>query len=319
MNFVNAMAVDLGIQQLQSESEQNFTGRVILSSLSKWMLTSCFSSENETSVEMIRAITAEKLSLFRDVINLGPVSLLDTDEFEDISDYIYKILVENGAFYHKAYYVIPRERQLIPLGKASIILGMQPEEHCIFSGLAPISLDCNGFVNIADIFDLPELTADETINLVWKRSSPVEKTTIIGEYLKFDKLRQGYYAARRYDTNSVTMGRSVHTATGYEHYIIKENEIRRIPDDLVSCGYQEYCRLAVINSAARQAVHAQIDPCAVRLRFDYKLPANDLRFLRFIAWPVSVASLNSPFEFIIHPQIWPAIQKRLQYLNYKVV
>lgn len=192
MSLVNAMAADLGIKRLPTESDQSFSSRIILSCLSKWMLTSCHTDEGETSVETIKAITAEKLSLFRDGMTLGAISALDTGEFNDISDYVYKILEMNGAFYHKAYYVLPRERQLIPLGQASIILGMLPEEHCIFSGLAPISVTSEGSVNIPEAFDLPTIKMDEIINLVWKRSSPVDKTINIGEYLKFDKLRQGY-------------------------------------------------------------------------------------------------------------------------------
>ena len=319
MNLIDSIATELGIQRIYDESDQSYASRIVLSGLSRWMLTAFFSKPGKTSVETVKAIANEKLSFFRETMTIGPVSALDAGESKDIIDYIYKILLENGAFYHKAYYVVPRMRQLIPLGQASIIQGMQPEERCAFSGLAPISMVVDGECDLPAEFDLPEQTMDDIVSLVWKRSSPIESSVYIGEYLKFDRIQNGYYSAKRLDSYSITMGRTAHAGVGYEHYIINEHEVRRVPDKLIECGYGEYCRLAIINKMTQQTVHAELNPFAVKLKFDYKLPVNDLRFLRFVAWPTSLSNLENPFEFVVHSKVWPCIKKRLQNLNYKVV
>ena len=319
MKLLNAIADDLGIQPFPAEAEADYIGRVVLSGLSKWMLTACFADTGDASVMAIKSVVAERLSLFGNMEFQDICPILKAEAHQTVCDYIYGTLYHNGAFYHKAYHVFSRPRRLIPFGEASIIQGMQPEETCCFSGLAPIALQSTGESNLSAEFDLPEQSIDEIVKLVWKRSVPVNESTHISEYLKFDKLNTGYYAPKRNDSQPITMGRSAHSGSGYEHYIIKQKEIRRIPDEFVFDSYHEYCRLGIIQSAKPQSVFAEEASDAVRIKLSYKLPKNDLRFFQYIAWPASIAALENPFSFVMHKKVWPTVKKRLLSLNYEVI
>ena len=62
MNILETIAVDLNIAKGKRETENCFRDRVVLSALSKWMLTACFNGTEEASVESIKAVVTEKLS-----------------------------------------------------------------------------------------------------------------------------------------------------------------------------------------------------------------------------------------------------------------
>lgn len=318
MNIIQSIAKDLGIDQGVQESDMRFRDRVTLSALAKWMLAACYNGEGETSVEAVKAVTLEKLSFYKETLPHGTIGSIAAEGFNDIVEYVYQNLVSNGAFYHKAYYVCPHERRNLLFGAAMINQGTHPDEKCFFSGLAPLT---NGNGEIDDLsaeFDLPAESPNFVVEMLWKRSVPVNEGIHIDEYLKFENLRTGYYTQRRMDTYPMTMGRSAHAGAGYEHYLIRQKEVRRIPDDYVEDVWHEYCQLAIINSTVQQKVTASIDQSLVNLSFGYKLPSKDLRFLRYIAWPTSLASIDGAFEFSMSRYAWPAVKTRLEKLNYKV-
>lgn len=282
------------------------------------MLTACFDTLGTVSVEHVKSVVADKLRLFQRALEMGTVLNSETKKIVDISEYVYQVLLQNGAFYHRAYHVQPCERTLISLGKCSIIRGVLPGENCQYSGLAPIlKTPDNGF-RFTEQYDLPTCFGKDLVNFVWTRSVPVTSGAVISEYLKYDNLRQGYYTSKRKDAYPTTMGRTSHPNVGYEHYIIRRNEARRIPDRLVDEGWHEYCRLAIVNEMTQQSVSVTNDGGILQLKFGYKLPPNDLRFLRYIAWPITLRSMDGAFEFYVHHNVWPALKQRLTELNYKV-
>ena len=107
--------------------------------------------------------------------------------------------------------------------------------------------------------------------------------------------------------------------SGYEHYLIHGNEIRRFTDDYVNASIHEYVRLAIVNDRKKQKVMAKIDKELVELYMGYLLPEPDERFMRFVSWPDQLQELQKrKFQFKIHPRIWPVVKERLIFLCYAV-
>ena len=305
----------MGIWKDRSENDLSFCCRVMLSALSKWMLTAIGGAEQPISIVTIQQVVEEKLA--------GYLKLLPTDSpirLDAIGETIYRLLLENGAFYHLQYNVRPAAHKLIGCGDAALIRGLIPEENAYFSGLAPFVPESLTDGNLTDEFMLWPLDGAKTIELVWRRSAPVDNSIYLEEYLDLERTDGRYYVARRNPNWSFTLARNRNPGdfSNYEYYIIIGEEIRHIPSDYVDISTHEYVRLAMMNKVKRQTVTASIREHIVTVEFGYLLPAPDLRLMRFISWPVNIEDMKNAFGFMLHPAVWPGVKDRLISLGYEV-
>ena len=306
---------EMGILKDCSETDLSFCCRVMLSALSKWVLTTVGGVEQSVSIVRIQHVIEEKLASYLKVL---PIE--STITFDDVGEMIYKTLLENGAFYHVQYNVQPVSHKLIRCGKASLIRGLMPEEKACFSGFAPFALESAEKENLTDAFMLWSLGGNETIDLVWRRSIPVDGRVDIDEFLNIERISGKYYTNRKNPNWPFTMGRRRQTENLYNHdyYILIGTEVRRIPSDYQEASIHEYTRLAMMNKIKKQVVTASISEHIVQVEFSYLLPTPDLRFVRYISWPASISNMKDDFNFMLHPAVWPAIKERLISLGYEV-
>lgn len=304
----------MGILKDSSETDLSFQCRVMLSALSNWMLTTVWGSGHSISIVKIKQVIREKLT--------GYLKLLSLDSdicLKDIEETIYNVLLENGAFAHLQYNVRPVVHKLIGCGDVSLIRGVMPEERAYFSGLAPFVLKNSNNENLAENFMLWSLNGSETIDLVWRRSTPVDNANL-EEYLNIERKNGRYYTGRRNPNWPYTLARSRQSGnfSNYEYYIISKDALRHIPIDYVETSIHEYARLAMMNKVSKQVITASVKEHMVLIECGYLLPAPDLRFMRFVSWPFDITDMKDSFRFILHPAIWPGIKGRLISLGYEV-
>ncbi len=313
--FWQEAGMQMDIMKDRSETDLSFCCRVMFSALSKWVLTTVGGSEQPVSVVRIQQIIEEKIS--------GYLKLMPNECAVNLSsavDMVYNTLLENGAFYHLQYNVRPVSHKLISCGDISFIRGLTPEEKVSFSGLAPFVQQSSSDGNLVDDFMLWTLGNEETIDLVWRRSTPVDSTVNLEEYLNLARTSGRYYTGKRNPNWSFALARSRQPGNMYNHdyYILMGDEVRRIPNDYQEASIHEYVRLAMMNKVKRQTVTASIREHIVTVEFGYLLPVPDLRLIRFISWPVDITDVKNAFRFILHPAIWPGVKNRLISLGYEV-
>ena len=304
----------MGILKDRSETVLSFCCRVMLSALSKWALTVAGGSE-QVSIKKSQQIVEGKLAGYLKVLPTD-----DTINSEGIVETMYKLLLENGAFYHLRYNVRPAPHKLIGCGDISLIRGLTPEERVCFSGFAPYVMESSPDGNMADDFMLWPLVGSETIDLVWRRSTTVESSVNLEEYLNIERTSGRYFSSKKNPSWPFTLARSRQPGNNisYEYYLITGNEVRHIPSDYVEASIHEYVRLAMMNKVKKQAVTATIRKTIVSVECGYLLPAPDLRFIRFLSWPANIADMKDAFKFILHPAVWPGVRERLISLGYEV-
>ena len=312
--FWQEIGKQLGILKDRSETDLAFCCRVMLSALSKWALTAAGGAE-QVSILKVQQVIEEKLAGY---LKLLPT--LDTINPHDITEMIYELLLENGAFYHLQYNVRPALHKLIGCGDISFIRGMNPEEKVCFSGLAPFVMESSTEGNITDDFMLWALGGSETIDLVWRRSTTVESSVNLEEYLNIERTGGRYFTGKKNPSWPFTLARSRQPGniSIHEYYIITGNETRHIPSDYVEATIHEYVRLAMMNNVKKQTIAATISESIVSVECGYLLPAPDLRFMRYVSWPVNIADMKDAFRFLLHPAIWPGVRERLISLGYEV-
>lgn len=304
----------MGILKDRSETDLSFCCRVMLSALSKWVLTTVGGSQ-QTSIVKVQQIVEKKLA--------GYLTMLPTDDAippNGIVDTIYELLLENGAFYHLQYNVRPAPHKRIGCGDVSLIRGLKPEEIVCFSGFAPYVMESSSGGNMANDFMLWPLGGAETIDLVWKRSTVVESSTNLEEYLNIERTSGRYFSNKKDPDWRFTLARTRHPGniSTHEYYIITGDEVRHIPNSYVEASIHEYVRLAMMNAVRKQVVTATIRESIASVECGYLLPAPDLRFMRFVSWSVNISNIKDAFTFLLHPAIWPGVRERLISLGYEV-
>ena len=312
--YLDQIGNKLDICRCENETQESNLQRILLSATSAWILTNVYAQGIQTSVKHIKQLAIEKLRLYQEI---DPrISAINT---EDMIDYVYNTLLLNGAFLHIPEYVKPASRILIGDEMCSIIRGMLPEESVKYSGLAPFCRDTPASVDIVKAFDLLDITNDKAWELIWKRSAPVTSSIQIDEYLNINrKSNEQYYSYIKPISVRRLMGRSRRNDGGYEHYLILGNEVRRIPGDFIELRIHEYARLEVMNSYNRQKVVAEFSNNTIILETRYRLPLPDLRFLRYVSWPIGTSYPNETWRFMIHSGLWSIVKTRLTQLLYDV-
>ena len=315
IRFLFTIGQDMNILPGKGETEDHYVERVILSASARWMLTAIHNGEDKVSVESVKRMAQEKIESYLEIVD-HPSSI----DVQTVVNCLYDTLLTNGMFYHEQYNVRPVRKREIGIGDVSFIRGLRPEENVHFSGMAPYILG-GGNADFADEFMLWKRNREETIQSAWKHSSPQDGQIVIGEYLRADhQMYQKYYDTRRHDQAEFTLGRTrksdVH---GFEYYLIRGNEIRRLTDDYVYASVHAYVTLAIVNGQRKQSVLAKVGRNLVDLEIGYLLPEPDARFLRFVSWPDNLQSISSSrFMISMHPRIWPVVRDRLNFLGFAV-
>ena len=314
LQFILAMGKSMNIYAAPSESEKQYLERIILSAVSKWMLTAVYNGYPRVSVKSIRTKAGEKMEAYLNIIGYKDLDI------QTFLDNIYDTLLENGMFFHEPDYVWPVPHRDIGFGDCSIVRGMLPEENVSFSGMAPFVVG-DGTSNLSNDFMLWSKNGEETIRTAWNRSSLQSEKTEISEYLKLNPTEHSqYYSFKRNDQADITMGRAARNDThGYNYFLIRNKEIRRMPDDYINASIHQYVRLAIVNQHNQRSVYAIISSNLVKIQIGYYLPVPDARLLRLISWPVSLQQFNETnFHAQMHPSLWPAMKERLRFLGYAV-
>lgn len=314
-DFFRRVGNDLMIWPAEGEHQEAFIQRVILSAVSKWMLTSLYAGQGKTSVRSVRSRAEKKTFSF-----LEMAGLLSAVTAENIVEYIYDVLLQNGMFYHIRDNVLPVTNQAIGLDNAAVIRGLLPDEKAFFSGCAPCTV--GKYENdIAEEFDLWNTGGSKTIELVWERSERTTGEIAISEWLNLErKGNETYYLERRRDTNSITIGRNRKSQIpkDYDYYIIRNRETRRIPEDVREYALHEYLRTAIMNAYRRQRISFHSYTGKLDIDIGYLPPRSEVRFLKLFAWPSGLTRLNNPFKVSIHPDLFPLLESRFRFLGYTV-
>lgn len=316
MEYLEQIGASLGIVKGQKESTSDYYRRVAYSAIADWMQTSVFVGGDATSIVQVKRIALDKARIMEE---LSPGLLVC--EIDELIEHIFNILLQNGVFLHRNFYVRPAPHRLIGNDSFAIVRGMCPEEHVCFSGLAPFLKQRNAPCNVYSAFGLPEIEIENITRQLWDRASRVDMDTHIGEYLNTSRsTRQPYYCSSPPDRTGMLLGRSRRNDSCYDYYLIFVNEIRRVSEDHVDVALHEYARLDLMEKKQVQTATATFDgPALVHVSFSYRLPKPDLRFLQFVSWPYKRAGLNDVWNFSLHGNLWPIVKARLEFLKYKVV
>ena len=314
-NFFRQVGASLYLWPVETETQESFIQRVVLSAASRWMLTSLFIGDGATSVEKVRSSLKEKTTAFLEL-----ASLQDTMDIESIAGYIYDTLLSNGMFYHMQYYVRPAAAQLIGQGEIALLRGILPEERAFFSGLAPC-VAAQGNDNLEDAFDLWDKNGKDTIELAWERSEKTIGEVQIEEWLNLHRREmEPYYLGKRRDQNSITLGRTRNSITpnNHEYYLIRGKEIRRISEEYKEIAMHDNIRVALMNNIHPQRVLYKKFNGKIDLEIGYLPARHDVRFMKLITWPENLAHINRPFRMSVHSDVFPLLESRFRRLGYQM-
>lgn len=316
MEYLKQIGNSLGVEKAPSESLEDYYRRVVYSAIADWMQTSAFIGGETTSIVQLKSVVSAKVRMIQD---LSP-SLL-TYGADELVEHILGIMLENGVFLHRNYYVRPAPHRLIGNEKYAIIRGMCPEERVYFSGLAPFIEQRTSPCNIFAAFGLPDLSPEIITEQLWKRASPVSANVHINEYLNTTrKDKQPYYRSAPPEKNGMLYGRTRRNDYQYDYFLLSGDEIRRLSEDHVTVSWHEYGRLHLMTEKQEQTVSVMYDGTGlVHVRFSFHLPQPDLRFLQYLAWPYKDAMLDDVWNFSLHSDLWPIVKERIEFLRYKVV
>ena len=314
-DFFCKVGAGLGIWPAEAEPQEAYIHRVILSAVSKWLLTAVLNSEGKTSVTGVLRSTREKMSAFLEIASLSPVT-----DSEAIVQHVYNTLLLNGMFYHQRDWLLPMDRQLIGQGNVAIVRGMHPDDDAFFSGLAPCaSIQTDN--DVTEAFDLWNMPGMETIDLVWKRSAKTESGIRIEEWLNLSRRNaEPYYLGNRRDQNTVTLGRKRKSQipNDYDYYIVRGMEIRRITEDYVENAMHDNLRVAIMNSFRPQKVRIKNKMDKVDVAIEYLPSRHDVRFIKLLSWPADLYSPDNPFMISVHPDVFPLLERRFRNLGYQL-
>lgn len=315
IKFLLKIGQDMNILPGTGETGAQYVERVILSAGAKWMMTAVHNREGKVSIDTIKKTAYEKISNYLEIVDYStPIDV------QAVVNYLYDSLLANGMFYHEPNNVRPVRNREIGVGNISLIRGLLPEENVSFSGMAPYILG-GGDANLAEEFLLWQKNREETIRSAWLHSSPQDIHVTINEYLRVDhQMYQKYYDTRRQDHSGFTIGRNRKSDKfGFDYYLIRGNEIRRLTDDYIRASIHTYVALAIVNDHRKQMAFAKVGKDLVELEVGYMLPGPDARFLRFVSWPESLRSISTPgFNVNLHPWMWPVVRERLNFLGFAV-
>lgn len=316
MEYLEQIGASLGIIKAPKESSGDYHRRVAYSAIGDWMQTSAFIGGEKTSIVQVKSTTVEKVRLIQE---LSPGLL--TYGADEVVEHIFSIMLENGVFLHRNYYVRPAPHRLIGNEAFAIVRGMCPEEHVSFSGLAPCVKQRTSSCNVFTAFGLPDISPEIITKQLWNHGTPVSENTYINEFLNTArKDKQPYYRSTPPDRAGMLFGRSRRNDFLHDYYLVSGNEIRRISEDHVNVSWHEYGRLYLMTTKSEQIVVATHDGTGlVHTQFSFHLPQPDLHFLQYIAWPYRDAKIDDIWNFSLHSDLWPIIRERLEFLNYKVV
>lgn len=316
MKYLEQIGASLSIVKAPTEAQEDYYRRIAYSAIADWMHTAVFVGGDATSLVQLKGIAAAKVRMLKE---LSPKIL--TYNADELIDYIYTIMLDNGVFLHRNYYVRPAPHRLIGNDSYAIVRGMLPEEHVSFSGLAPYVKQRTAPCDIYAAFGLPEIPPEKITEQLWKRAIPVSANTRISEYLNTArKDKQPYYCSAPAERAGMLYGRTRRNDLQYDYYLVLGDEIRRLSEDHMSVSWHDYGRLYLMSAAQSLAVSSVFDGAGlVHVSFSFHLPQPDLRFLQYLAWPYKGAELNDVWSFSLHGDLWPIVKERLEFLRYKVV
>lgn len=299
--FMEQIGHELQIHPADHETDEQYLQRVVLSAASYWMLTAIHGGDGQISIQRIKRAAHSRLTAF---VQLCPELVgLDVDA---MTEYLYRIHVENGSFYHTPNQVRPIRRRLIGDADCAFVRGMLPEEPVSFSGMAPYVNASAELYDLSQSFDLPAQSPVEILAMLWKRGVPHPFVN--------DGTYETLHGERVTRQISRAVLRKPHDGAGFDFYLLDGQHFCRIPGESNLHYLMDYAQLAMESSSAR----ATIRPHLVSISFVTRLPAPDLRFLRYAAWPDSINGLYHVWRFSLAPDIWPIYRERLQFLDYAV-
>lgn len=316
MVYLEQIGASLAIVKAPKETLEDYYRRVAYSAVADWVQTAAFVGNEATSIVQLKSIAVAKVNMLQE---LSP-GLLPYGA-DELVEHLYTILLDNGIFLHRDYYVRPAPHRLIGNDSFAIVRGMCPEEYVSFSGLAPYIKQRTAPCDIYQAFGLPGISPEAITEQLWKRASPVSANMHIGEYLNTTrKDKQPYYRSTPPEKSAMYYGRTRRNDFHYDYFLVSGDEIRRLSEDHVNVSWHEYGRLHLMTAKQTQTVSAILDGAElVHVHFSFHLPKPDLRFLQYLAWPYRSAMLDDVWNFSLHSDIWPIVKERIEFLKYKVV
>lgn len=309
LEFWRETGEQMDLRQDPSEEAGAYALRVLRSALSRWAQIMPHLNEQGVSVMQLRQRIHRK---YEDYAALLPIP---GEAGGNLEEEIYQTLLANGAFYHRAHNLQPARHKRIGTERVSLIRGLGPEERTGFSGLAPFTRDAAGAMDVAGEYDLWKMEGRETLALIWAGSTAAE-TDSFDEYLDLSRTEGKTYTKHRTAQApfALARNRTAGRGSGREYYVIQGEEARRIPEQFLEASLHEYLQLFLMNQVIPPKVTAVCGPSLVRFETEMKLPEPDLRFVRYVAWPMP-DDPESLLRFSVHPDLWPVLKDRFIHLG----
>lgn len=316
MEHIERIGASLAIEKAPKEADEDYYRRVAYSAIADWMQTTVFVGNGATSIVQLKNIAVAKVRMLQMLLP----GMLPYDA-EELVEHLYTVMLDNGVFLHRNYYVRPAPHRLIGNDSYAIVRGMCPEEHVSFSGLAPYIKQRTAPCDIYANFGLPGIPPEIIIEQLWKRASPVSADVHISEYLNINrKDRQPYYRSVPPEKLGMIYGRTRRNDFQYDYFLAYGDEIRRLSEDHITVSWHEYGCLHLMTTRQEQTVLAIFDGNSlVHIRFSFHLPKPDLRFLQYLSWPYKDTGFDDAWNFSLHKDLWPIVKDRIEFLRYKVV
>ena len=230
LDLLNEISQQLSLYKDQSESTEEWHGRVLYSALGKLSLASLWDSpddwNHELSVQAFKSKIKTNTEYYQQIVNSNCLYLCGS---QTLADEIYSIYKKSGFIYHRANWIYPSICSSYESGDVRIIRSGNPLKYRNMSGLGEYTAHTERtekvYYKLEEMFALHTIPFAEAVreyikDAAWKIIDEFPDDT---EFLVHSQFRKGYWCKSPSDNIEVSLLR-VPLAAGQLYYLYRESE-----------------------------------------------------------------------------------------------
>ncbi|WP_303838220.1 hypothetical protein [Ruminococcus flavefaciens] len=314
--LLSRIASDLDIRKGDTEPESNYKTRLIYSAVSRIGYSSLWDKLEEDipiTIEHFKRRIEKTLSSY---LKMYPeVQSLYPEQLDEISDYIYNLLLATGNVYHSPKRISPPANKQAFINGIEFLRGTSLSEKVSISGIGTFSRKNTGnnMISVSEMFDL----MPHTIIDYWTHYSEQVKFTVLKTDNRFEFLNtrpapgNSYWIEKPDINNEKSLMRTSAPGTRiyyFYKYNNKEFEASQIPywltDDM---NYLYLSNGLLASKKVLPDIKYQIDGAISYLQIGYLLPPAEQNMIMMYSWPKTFLNVKSNFSRVIDTDVLKAI------------
>lgn len=332
--LLTAIAEEFRIRRGKDESEVEFKGRIIYSTLSRLAYSSLWDKKEQnksvTSIVNFKNRISDLLEIYLELYPELKISV-------NLPDEIYDLYLKTGGFYHRVGNISAAKLSIAERDGILFLRGVVPSHKVYLSGAGfylPAD-ETENFRNVVDVFAL----SNKTLNTLWAEFIYFANWQIAEpmpdmEFLKISPpFNRGYWKGEPERDGKISLARGrvepriyyLYKFDGAKflfsqipNYLIYDEFFAEV-SDYKSCRGGIYRKISCACLAAYGTlppIKFKVDGAIVRLKFEYLPPPPELYLMCLYSWAQQSVNLPSNFARIFDAEVFFALKKCFEEIGY---